>query len=541
MPGRGICASLFLLVASTANAEVAGPPTQLSFGPGDAVNPAVSAGWVTWTEDTGQPNGLDIYALARPNGAATDETPVAGGQYLSDVDGHFATYLDDSGAFVGVMLKDLSNNNAPVPINGGDNVSGSHPAVENPANGVTWHVVYVRGGNHPDVVYVPDLFGNPSVLTDGSLGVTIDSADMPRIGGDYVVFQGFVPNDNQHHIWIWRISQGGPPHQLTAGGDDTDADTDGANVVFTRGGTAIFSIPVGGGAPVQLSTPNAPSTRDRAHVSGKNVVWDDHRNGVDCDVYWSAVTGGGDQLVVGGPGNQYLTDLDGSDVVYTNGPVGGPYNVYIVTLYGCLQSTDCANGQVCLNNACGPCKLNGQCPQGDVCYNGECGPPQCVNNGGCNGGQVCINNACVPCANDNQCNQGLVCTNGSCVQPQMQKPKPDPDGCGNGTAIVTVEMQQPWHVPVVAGGFYVAKANHHYWVCVVNGDGDPAKRTSSFIFVNDFFTVLTPANFKPNNNPPKIVTAPLTTWPFFKWQMWSAMLFGPHPPEAVKVKILESW
>ncbi len=535
MAGRGNLVSLFLLVlSSTARAVVPGPATQLSFGPNDSINPAISGNWVVWTTDTGQPNALDIYALDRANGATSDVTPRAGDQFLDDVDGHFAAYLDDSGAFVTVMVKDLAGAGAPLAVNVADQVNGSHPAVQDPNGGPDWRLVYVRGGAHPDVVFVPDQINPPITLTTG-----LDGGDLPRLSGDWVVFQAHAPNEVNRHIYAWSISKGGAPVKLTDGADDTSPDTDGTNVVFTRGGTAILSVPVGGGAAVQLSAVGAPGTRDRAHISGGNVVWDDHRNGLDCDVYWSAPTGGGDQLLVGGAGDQFLTDLDGNDVVYTAGPVGGPHNVFLVKLVACNANADCPNHQVCVANACQPCTLNAQCAQGEVCLNGQCGQPQCVGNNGCVNGQVCVNNACVPCTSDLQCNQGLVCKGGACVA-KPDPPKTDPDGCGNGTAIATVELVHNWQAPAAAWGAYQADPNHTYWVCVVNGDGDPKKKTSTMVFANNLDIVLTPADFKPNNNPPSLVTKTLHPWKFLKWQIWSAALFGPHPPEAVKIKIMQS-
>src|SRR5438046_1341926 len=108
MPGRGYLVSLFLLVAAApaAYAVVPGPATQVSFGQNDSINPAISGNWIVWTTDTGQPNALDIYSYDRGKGATSDVTPRAGNQFLDDVDGHFAAFLDDSGAFVTVVVKD---------------------------------------------------------------------------------------------------------------------------------------------------------------------------------------------------------------------------------------------------------------------------------------------------------------------------------------------------------------------------------------------------------------------------------------------------
>ena len=94
MTGRVFLVSLFL--SSTAFAIVPGPSQQLSSGPNDAVNPAISGNWVVWTVDTGQPNGLDVFALDLPAPPAVDVTPWPGGQSFDDVDGRYAVYIDDT-------------------------------------------------------------------------------------------------------------------------------------------------------------------------------------------------------------------------------------------------------------------------------------------------------------------------------------------------------------------------------------------------------------------------------------------------------------
>jgi Cys-rich repeat protein len=191
------------------------------------------------------------------------------------------------------------------------------------------------------------------------------------MAGDYVVWQGKPASDTQHHIYAYRISAG-TTAQLTTGHDDTRPDTDGTTVVFTRNGSAIMAQPLSGTTPTQLSAAGAAATRDNAHVSGNNVVWDDRRNGVDNDVYWSAVSGGGDQLIAGGPGDQFDNGVDGNDVVYADGPVGGSHNIFRVTLLQCSTNANCNNGQVCVGGACVACSDSAQCGNGELCISGQC-------------------------------------------------------------------------------------------------------------------------------------------------------------------------
>src|SRR5258707_6848996 len=149
MTGRVFLVSLFL--SSTAFAIVPGPSQQLSSGPNDAVNPAISGNWVVWTVDTGQPNGLDVFALDLPAPPAVDVTPWPGGQSFDDVDGRYAVYIDDTDvAHVKVLLKDLTSVNAAQVMNI-DATSGERPSVSNPGRGASVRVVYVRRGVGTDI------------------------------------------------------------------------------------------------------------------------------------------------------------------------------------------------------------------------------------------------------------------------------------------------------------------------------------------------------------------------------------------------------
>jgi Cys-rich repeat protein len=412
---------------------VAGPTTQLTNDPADELQPAISGSRVVWTQDAGATNGYDIFSLVLGGGPAVDITPFAGGQFFDDVDGHFAVYVDDRGAFVTAVRYDLSNGNA-VPLNAG--INASRPSVFNPGGGTDAHVAYVARAATSNIIYVPPaLF--PTTQVPGNAG---DNDDSPRIYGDWIVFQRLPQGGTLHQIVAYRISDGALSF-ITDGvaGDDTSPDINGTTVVFTRNSAAILAVPVTGGAPLQLSQAGAAGLRDRARISGTNVVWDDMRNGVDNDVYYSASTGGGEMPLVTGPGDQFLTDVDANNVVYTDGPVGGTHDIFLLQLVQCnvdancaagqtcdvashtcvakpqcASNSDCSGGQVCVSGQCVACTSNAQCGNGLICENGACATPQCTSNAQC-GAHVCVNNSCVPCSSDAQCSSGKECKQGSCV------------------------------------------------------------------------------------------------------------------------------
>ncbi|HZS37832.1 MAG TPA: hypothetical protein VFF06_13435, partial [Polyangia bacterium] len=97
--------------------------------------------------------------------------------------------------------------------------------------------------------------------------------------------------------------------------------------------------------------------------------------------------------------------------------------------------------------------------------------------------------------------------------PPPPPPPQYPPGCDPAlTDLVgaTTTMSKPGHQPVFAGGTFSATAGKQYFVCVENGLADGSKRTAHFIFADDGHVELTPADFKPNANPPRWVAAQLT-------------------------------
>jgi beta propeller repeat protein len=329
-----IALAVLWMLAGAASAQGAlcpGPITQLTSADTDQIEPVISGNRVVWTFDA-LANGYDLYALDLTGGPAVDITPFAGNQYFNSIDGHYAVFIDDRNPqVVTVGLYDL-NQHAATPMNI-DNVSASRPAVSNPGGGDSVDVVYVHADADRDIVLVRD-FLDVRFITQGP-----DQEDAPRIHGDYIVWQSLPFGEKLHHIYAYRISTM-QTTQLTADHDDTNSDTDGVTVVFTRNGNAIMAMPVSGGLLRQLSTPNTPNVRDRAAVSGDTVVWDDYRNGNDWDVYYASIASGQDQLLAGGPDDQFLADVDGANVVYTGGPAGGIHNIYLRQLVPCSTPPD---------------------------------------------------------------------------------------------------------------------------------------------------------------------------------------------------------
>jgi beta propeller repeat protein len=102
--------------------------------------------------------------------------------------------------------------------------------------------------------------------------------------------------------------------------------------------------------------------------------------------------------------------------------------------------------------------------------------------------------------------------------------------------------------PVYSSHKFTAQPGKNYYVCVENGAPDGSGRSGQVMVVVDNGVVLTPADFKPQNNPPHYVAAPL--WQLNRnhgrndddWRQtsngheWDAALFG-NPGSTISVSI----
>jgi TolB protein len=101
--------------------------------------------------------------------------------------------------------------------------------------------------------------------------------------------------------------------------------------------------------------------------------------------------------------------------------------------------------------------------------------------------------------------------------------------------------------PVFTSKHFQADSRKSYFVCVENGEPDGSERTAHLLFGVDGRVVLTPADFKPDANPPQHVAAPLVFKPGacdhrdhddptdcdlsagVGEHLWATALFGPSP------------
>jgi beta propeller repeat protein len=134
--------------------------------------------------------------------------------------------------------------------------------------------------------------------------------------------------------------------------------------------------------------------------------------------------------------------------------------------------------------------------------------------------------------------------------PPPPPPPPDlPFGCDPAhTDLVSgpVTLTRTTRRPVFGEGSFETVSGRDYYVCVENGLPDKSQRTSQFLFSVDGAVALSPAEFKPNDNPPHFVAAKLFADNGHHSKRdgiphdWNASLYGAQIPTTVSITVRAS-
>jgi hypothetical protein len=195
-------------------------------------------------------------------------------------------------------------------------------------------------------------------------------------------------------------------------------------------------------------------------------------------------------------------------------------------------------------------------------------PVASCGDGSCNGAETCATcpddcQACPPVCGDGSCNGTEVCD--ICVADcgECEPPPPrcgdgicqDVEGCGScpadcgecppadvcddgGTLLAEVELERDHHGMVEGLVLFTADPWRDHWICLVNGNPDGTARAShAIVWVSTDGVVINPSDLKPHGDPPAKVVVPFDAW-FVNYSV--VRLFGPHPPERIKVEYREA-
>ena len=292
----------------------------VAVGPGAQFDPAIKAGIVAYTDRVSGNADIWIHNLA--NGVKTQVTSTMGQQVLEDLDGGFVVYTDDSADGVGDVVAYRISDGAITWVTTNPGYQG------NPA---------ISGSR---IVWEDDRNGAPNIfvgsVTGGGLEqpVSPQSATQvqPAISGNIVVWEDHRSvGTNGIDIYGRNLATNTEFAVAVGAGKDASPDVDGDFVVYQHtdatGNIDVYRYSISSGLTDRITTDAAAQQKPR--ISGLRIVWEDSRNvaagnGWDLYGYDNGVTA----LVTGGPGNQFIHDLDRGDVAYTD-DASGTQDVFV--------------------------------------------------------------------------------------------------------------------------------------------------------------------------------------------------------------------
>lgn len=329
-----LLAVLFTVGAmARADAAVTGTKTQLSTGSASATQtaPAVSGTNVVWTNSTTAPADFDIWLLdlsstvpARNLTNSPNEN-----EFLEDVDGNNVVWTHQSASAPGdIVVYDTTTNTRTTIATSSPTLHFEQPAIQGR------YVVYVRVNSQADIDGYDNLLGLPFART-----VTNDAAlqARPRVSGDVIVYEDYNASASNGQIFGYHIATAGPSFPIAVRSTkQTQPDVDGNNVTWVddngaaapTGTDQIMLYDVVTKTTRQLTT--VASHKIQPRLSGSRLVWTDDRAG-NLDVYCYDLAAGSEEVLIGGPGDQMLADIDGARVVYTSNESGFE-SVYLFTI-----------------------------------------------------------------------------------------------------------------------------------------------------------------------------------------------------------------
>jgi beta propeller repeat protein len=398
--------------------------------------------------------------------------------------------------------------------------------------------------------------GTSTQLTTGSASATQNS---PAVSGSNVVWTNFDPaGAGNFDIFFLDVAGSSPAVNLTNTPDEQEflEDIDGGNVVFTHNGAAtpgdivVYDTAIGaaqtiaaGGASLHFEQPairgryivflrvgaqtdvdgfdnvlglpfaaqvtNDAAIQARPRVAGDFVVYEDYASG-SSDVFASRISTSGPPFAVAATANDEVTpDIDGSTIVYV-AHVGGSDQVFAYDLdTGAIRQLTTAVSTKVLPRISGSRVVWADDRNGNLdlySYDLAANREEAVVVGP--GDQFLSDidgNRIVYTSNASGFEEVYLFTISAPPPPSL------PFGCdpAKTDAVGPSVKMHTTAKAVFASQSFTTTSDKQYYVCVDNGLADGSERTAHFLFGVDGRVLLTPADFKPNANPPRHVAAPL--------------------------------
>jgi beta propeller repeat protein len=404
--------------------------------------------------------------------------------------------------------------------------------------------------------------GVPGTITRLSTGSALATQSAPAISGNNVVWTdtSFLLGSTNSDIYFLDLAGGLPALNLSNTFSEQEylEDVDGQSVVYThtgpgmpgdilvydtalnmsttvaasdslirytqpaiRGRYVVFMRYVGAqpdvdGYDIALGAPLAPITNDpaaqlRPRVAGELVVFEDYNSG-NADIYGYRINSGGAAFAIAtGPNAQITPDVDedwvvwvetlapGHDRVMARNMVTGADQVLSSVVSSKMQPRVSRGRVVWADDRAGNMDI--------WSYNLVTSTEEVVVDGA--GDQMLSDidrNRVVYTSNETGFEQIYMFT--------IAAPPPSelPVGCDPaltdlvGTPTVIIKNSSK---PVTRTGSFLSAPPKRYYMCVENGLPDGSRRSSNVVASVDGVVVLTNNEFRPANNPPRWVAAPL--------------------------------
>ena len=302
---------------------IPGVETRITTDLADQMDPSISGGIIVYTDFRGADANIWYYDLAASSEQPATTAP--GDQYLTDVSNGLIAYDDYS---VGKVWVYHVASGATTHVAGSYMVPAFNPAIGGTL--VAWEDLRNSASSSYDI-YAKDLSSGIEKLVAGSP----DGEIRPAVTGGVIVYQSHTglygaPGDIYAYDWTTGSTRA---IENNPGIDGRNPDTNGQAVVYdgrdiNTDTKDIYLFDLATGEEKRLVL---PGDQENPNISGDYVLFEE-RPDDPYDKYhvrlWHVPTGTVFDLNVPTTSNQYLNDIDGSHVVYTDDR-GGQLDIYM--------------------------------------------------------------------------------------------------------------------------------------------------------------------------------------------------------------------
>ena len=288
---------------------------QLTTSLADQLDPAISGNYVVYTDSRNADN--DIYWYNLQTGEESQITSGGGDQMLSDISGEWVAYTDFGRGNADAVVYNITTKE-------------SLRVTENPANQrkptISGHrLVYEDDRTGDWDIYLYDL------ETHTETQLTTDPSDQrnPVIGGEIVVWEDY--RSGKADVYMMNLETGEVRQVTFSTAQETDPSVDGDIIVFfsnEKSAGDVFYYRISTGETVSVTGDSVAYERNPT-VSGDFISFESYADG-NAHLWVHSISLGLTRQLTTAPANQYLHDLSGNRVVYTDDR-NGNLDIYAAT------------------------------------------------------------------------------------------------------------------------------------------------------------------------------------------------------------------